>query len=69
MLETDKYSVINIRRYLDGNPELGEDDLNQILSEFSCPANPDVEHFFKGKCNRLYKKEPVRYISYSLQSR
>ena len=29
------------------NPELGEDELRQILSEFSCPVNRDVEQFLK----------------------
>ena len=37
MLQKDKYSVINIRRYLESdNPKLGENNLVQILSEFSC---------------------------------
>lgn len=45
MTTTDKYKIINIRRYIgNNNPELGEDALHQILSEFSCPMNPDVEH-------------------------
>ncbi len=36
MLQNDKYLVINIRKYLESdNPKLGEDDLVQILSEFS----------------------------------
>ena len=43
MLETNKYSVINIRRYLNSdNPKLGEDKLIQELSEFSCPQNADI---------------------------
>lgn len=37
MQEVSKYIVFNIREYLNGqNDELGEDDLLQILSEFSC---------------------------------
>lgn len=37
MLQKDKYSVINIRKYLESDdPRLGEEDLIQILSEFSC---------------------------------
>ncbi len=44
MAMADKYKIINIRRYIgNDNPELGEDELLQILSEFSCPMNPDVE--------------------------
>ena len=45
MLETNRYSVINIRRYLNSdNPKLGESRLLQVLSGFSCPRNPDVEN-------------------------
>ena len=48
MLETNRYSVINIRRYLNSdNPKLGESRLLQVLSGFSCPQNPDVERFLK----------------------
>ncbi len=40
MTEKNKYRIINIRRYIGNeNPELGEDELLQILSEFSCPLN------------------------------
>lgn len=43
MTEKNKYRIINIRRYIGNeNPELGEDELRQILSEFSCPMNLDV---------------------------
>ena len=48
MLQKDKYSVINIRKYLESDdPRLGEEDLIQILFEFSCEKNPDVERFLK----------------------
>ena len=44
MLQSDKYLVINIRKYLESrDPRLGEEDLVQVLSEFSCEKNPDVE--------------------------
>ena len=40
---TDKYQVTNIREYLGNiNPRIGEDKLIQILSDFSCPKNPDA---------------------------
>ena len=43
MLQNDKYLVISIRKYLESdNPKLGEDDLVQILSEFSCGKCLDV---------------------------
>ena len=47
-MHKSKYTVLNIREYLNSkNDELGEDNLRQILSEFSCEKNPDVERFIK----------------------
>ena len=38
--------VLNIREYLENEDKrLGEDTLVQLLSEFSCPLNPDVGCF------------------------
>ena len=63
MLEKDKYSVINIRKYLENDPRLGEDDLVQILSEFSCEKNPDVERFLKKSSIEFTKKnQSVTYL-------
>ena len=57
MAEKNKYRIINIRRYIGNeNPELGEDELLQILSEFSCPLNPDVERFLKHSSIEFAKK-------------
>ena len=46
---TDKFFAINIRKYLalGDDHEAGEPALIQLLSGFSCPKNPDVEHFLK----------------------
>lgn len=43
----DKFSYINIREYLiQDNPNgIGEADLQEAVSDFSCPRNPDIEHF------------------------
>lgn len=63
MRTEDKFLVTNIRRYLGSdNPKLGEDRLIQQISEFSCPKNPDVEHFLKKNAVEFTKK-PVSYIS------
>ncbi len=68
MLGTDKYSIINIRKYLEGNPELGEDDLRQVLSEFSCPKNPDVEKFVRKNAIDFTKKsQSVTYLVFSVE--
>ena len=42
-------TVFNIREYLSakGDKDLGEDELRQLLSEFFCDKNPDVERFLK----------------------
>lgn len=59
---TDKFFAINIRKYLalGDDHEAGESALIQLLSGFSCPKNPDVEHFLKKKCNRVYQKKISR---------
>lgn len=69
MLANDKYSVINIRKMIeDDNPELGESNLIELLSEFSCPKNPDVERFLKEQAIDFAKKhQSVTYILLSLE--
>ena len=67
MAENKKYRIINIRRYIGNeNHELGEDELFQILSEFSCPVNPDVEKFLKCSSVDFTKKnQSVTYLVFS----
>lgn len=69
MLQNDKYSVINIRKYLEkDNPKLGEEDLIQILSEFFCEKNPDVERFLKKSSIEFTKKnQSVTYLVFSVE--
>ena len=69
MLQNDKYSVINIRKYLESdNLKLGEDDLVQILSEFSCERNSDVERFLKNSAIEFTKKnQSVTYLVFSVE--
>lgn len=69
MLQKDKYSVINIRKYLESDdPRLGEEDLIQILSEFSCEKNPDVERFLKKSSIEFTKKnQSITYIVLSIE--
>ena len=69
MLQNDKYSIINIRKYLESdNPKLGEDDLVQILSEFSCERNSDVERFLKNSAIEFTKKnQSVTYLVFSVE--
>ena len=70
MRTEDKFLVTNIRRYLGtDNTKLGEDRLIQQISEFSCPRNPDVEHFLKKNAIEFTKKsQSVTYLVFSLIS-
>ena len=70
MLETTKFSVINIRRYLNSdNPKLGESRLLKVLSGFSCPKNPDVERFLKKSSIEFTKKnQSVTYLVFDVSS-
>lgn len=45
---SDKYFTVNIRAYLDKDEPtyIGEESLYDLLSDFSCPKNLDVEYFF-----------------------
>lgn len=67
MQQDDRFTVINIREYLrkndDGENQFGEDDLRQIISEFSCEKNQDVEVFSEAPGNRFYQQASVRDIS------
>lgn len=70
MLETNRFSVINMRRYLNSdNPKLGESRLLQVLSGFSCPKNPDVERFLKNSAIEFTKKnQSVTYLVFDIDS-
>ncbi len=69
MQEASKYTVFNIREYLNSqNDGLGENDLIQVLSEFSCERNPDVEKFAKEQSIEFAKKQQsVTYLVFSTE--
>ena len=69
MQETSKYTVFNIREYLaEGKHGLGEDALFQILSEFSCTINQDVERFVKEQSIEFARKQQsVTYLVFSTE--
>ena len=69
MQTNSNYTVVNIRQYLNSdNPILGEDRLKKVLSEFSCPLNPDVERFLKEQEIEFAKKQQaVTYLLISLE--
>ena len=60
--------VFNISEYLSakGDKDLGEDELRQLLSEFFCDKNPDVERFLKEQSIEFTKKnQSVTYLVFS----
>lgn len=69
MQSTNNFIVLNIREYLTSEDKrLGEDKLKQLLSEFSCPLNPDVERFLKQQAIDFTKKhQTVTYLVLSLK--
>lgn len=61
-------TVFNIREYLSAkdDKDLGEDELRQILSEFFCDKNPDVERFLREQSIEFTKKnQSVTYLVFS----
>ena len=69
MQTAGNFIVLNIREYLENDDKrLGEDKLLQLLSEFSCPLNPDVERFLKQQSIEFAKKhQAVTYLVMSLE--
>ena len=66
MESANNYIVLNIREFLNNDDQrLGEDKLNQILSEFSCLLNPAVERFLKEQA--IKKHQAVTYLVLSLK--
>jgi len=69
MQPANNFIVLNIREYLENEDKrLGEETLVQLLSEFSCPLNPDVERFLKEQAIEFAKKhQAVTYLVLSLE--
>lgn len=66
-----KYFSINIRAYLDKNSPvyIGEKKLYKILSDFSCPKNPDVEYFLLHNAVEFTKKDQsVTYLVFDTEN-
>ena len=64
----DNYTMINIREYLAlvTDEGVGEPALVRMLSDFSCPKNPDVEYFLKKNAIEFTKKnQSVTYLVFS----
>lgn len=65
METSDKFMFVNIREYLaeGDNDKVGEPELLRMISDFSCPKNPDVEHFLKNSSVDFTRKnQSVTYL-------
>ena len=60
----NNFTTVNIREYLNNqDEEIGEELLLQILSDYSCPVNSDVEKFLKEQAIEFTKKnQSVTYL-------
>lgn len=65
METSDRFMFVNIREYLaeGDNEKVGEPELLRTISDFSCPKNPDVEHFLKNSSVDFTRKnQSVTYL-------
>ena len=66
----NEVTVLNIREYLAAteNGKFGEEELKELLSEFSCSKNSDVERFLKKQAIEFTKKnQSVTYLVFHSQ--
>lgn len=67
---SDKYFTVNIRAYLDKDEPayIGEENLYELLSDFSCPQNPDVEYFLLHNAIEFTKKDQsITYLIFDAE--
>ena len=50
----DEYKIFNL---LDLSDSIGEESLQNILCDFSCPLNPEIENYAKRSALDLNKKK------------
>lgn len=65
---SDKFTVVNIRDYVqdNGDSEISENELEKIISNFSCPLNQNVEKFLREQAIEFTKKnQSVTYLVFS----
>lgn len=65
---SNQYFIINLRVYLDKDQPtyIGEHSLYKLLSDFSCPGNPDVEFFLLHNAIEFTKKDQsITYLVFS----
>lgn len=63
----NSYAVINILDYMD---VIGEDSLRTVLSEFSCPKNPEIEEFMRRNAIEFAKRKmSITYLLIDTEGR
>lgn len=68
MSNIEGFTILNIRDYLQNDSDIGEADLRQLLSDFSCPLNPDVERFLiKNAIEFTKKNQSVTYLVFTTE--
>lgn len=71
MAGSNGFSCFNIREFLqqDKDRVIGEENLENILSDFSCPQNLDVETFLRKNAVEFTKKnQSVTYLILSKEN-
>ena len=62
-MKSENYKVINIRDYYQKGGEVGEKMLLDIISDFTCPMNLNVEEFLKERSIEFTKKnQSITYL-------
>ena len=51
---TEKFTCVNILNFINS---FGEDSVQRVLSEFSCPLNSEIEGFVQHKAIEFSKKK------------
>lgn len=68
MRNIEGFTILNIRDYLQNDGDIGEADLRELLSDFSCPLNPDVENFLtKNAIDFTKKNQSVTYLVFTTE--
>lgn len=63
----NSYAVLNILDYMD---VIGEDSLRTVLSEFSCPKNPEIEEFMRRNAIEFAKRKmSITYLLIDTEGR
>lgn len=66
----DKFYCINIRSCIESDQEqiIGENEIKEILSDFSNPKNKDVEDFLKNRAVEFTRKQQsITYLVFSTE--